>query len=188
MIFDRISRRDYPVARPVVATAFALLLVALPARASGPAGGAPSAAAKDSRNDAKDSGKKDGSKKDSPKKDSAKGAAKDSGKSAGKDGDGAAPDDLGGGEAGDGGGDGAGGAVKPAAKPALSPDEELVKQGLKEFLHPDSLEFLDGGKVHMVFELDKKNEDQAKAFRPVPSTTFPFRITRSNMVGCSFSC
>ena len=77
----------------------------------------------------------------------------------------------------DGGSDaqeGAGEKTDPAAKkgktstekPAESPDDAYVKEKLKDVLYPTSIQFLEDGRVHLVFDFGDKTEDHTGIFTP----------------------
>ena len=49
---------------------------------------------------------------------------------------------------------------------ALSINEKYVRERLEAYLHPTSLEFLEGGQVKLTFNFRKKNQDQEETFTP----------------------
>jgi len=51
-------------------------------------------------------------------------------------------------------------------KPAESPDAAFVKEKLKEVLFPTSVQFLEDGRVHLVFDFGDKTEDHTGIFTP----------------------
>jgi hypothetical protein len=55
----------------------------------------------------------------------------------------------------------------------LTAEESEVRQGLKEFLHPTSIEFLPDGRVKLVYDFKKRDEDTGKAFGPKPPGNEP---------------
>lgn len=54
---------------------------------------------------------------------------------------------------------------EPAAK-VLSIDEEYVRENLQEFLHPTKMEFLEDGRVKLMFDFSAKSEDHVAIFTP----------------------
>ncbi|MBI4606006.1 MAG: hypothetical protein HY721_28915 [Planctomycetes bacterium] len=125
---------------------------------------------KEGKKDEKGKGAK--GKEKGKEKEKAKGKAKGEGEKEKEKGEGQKEGEpAGGGEgpdAGAGGAEGSGGAEGKTSKPKgpASPDEELVKEKLKDVLSPTDMKFLEDGRVHLVFDLTRKSEEHSTIFTP----------------------
>jgi hypothetical protein len=57
-------------------------------------------------------------------------------------------------------------ATTGAGAKSLSIDDEYVHENLEAYLHPSTIQWLDDGRVKMVFDLSQRNEDHESAFTP----------------------
>ncbi len=50
--------------------------------------------------------------------------------------------------------------------PKLSPEEQYVRDNLEKFLNPTRIEFLEDGRVNLIFNFGEKKEEHAELFTP----------------------
>lgn len=63
-------------------------------------------------------------------------------------------------------------AVKEAAQ-KLSPEEQYVRDNLEKFLSPTSIQFLEDGRVNLIFNFGDRKEEHTNIFTPPISETAP---------------